>query len=136
MIVLIILVQLIGLRNVNSQANHQMGSVISNLNKNFIPGDRIISGELYTYFDGSYYNRTGSEILLYTGGGRPNGFGESGLIYNRGIYIDSYDELKPGRVWVIGKTGEHDYYKNIPSNWRLINTYSGGYSELRLYQIQ
>lgn len=134
--VLVVLAQLIGLRNVNSQANHQMGQVIQKLNSNYMPGDTIISGELYTYFDGSYYNATGSKIYLYTGPGRPNGYGESGLIYDKNVYVDSYGNFKPGRVWLIGKTGEHDYYKDIPSNWKLLNTYTGGYSELRLYQIQ
>lgn len=134
--VLIILTQLVGLRNVNSQANHKMGQVMSNLNAKFTTGDTIISGELYTYFDGSYYNNTGSRIFLYTGGGRPNGYGESGLIYDKGVYLDSYRDVKSGRVWLIGKTGQHDYYSNIPSNWKLIDTYSEGYSELRLYQIQ
>ena len=133
---LIILTQAVGLRNVNSQANHKMGQVMSNLNANFTSGDIIISGELYTYFDGSYYNNTGAKIYLYTQGGRPNGYGESGLIYDKDVYVDSYNQFKNGRVWLIGKTGQHDYYSNIPSNWKLVDTYTGGYSELRLYQIQ
>lgn len=133
---LVILTQLVGLRNVNAQANHQMRQVMQNLNSNYRSGDNIVSGELYTYFDGSYYNDTGSKIYLYTGGGRPNGYGESGLIYDKDIYTDSYGGFKTGRVWLIGKTGEHAYYKDIPSNWKLLASYSGGYSELRLYQIQ
>lgn len=134
--IVVVLAQLVGLRNVNSQANHQMGQVIQKLNSNYTPGDTIISGELYTYFDGSYYNKTGEAMLLYTGQGRPNGYGESGLIYDKGTYLDSYSSLKSGRVWVLGKTGEHRYYDDIPANWKLLQEFSRGYSELRLYQIQ
>ena len=134
--VIVVLTQVVGLRNVNSQANHKMGQVMSNLNTKFVAGDTIVSGELYTYFDGSFYNKTGSMMYLYTGGGRPNGYGESGLIYDKGVYIDNYSEFKKGRIWLIGKTGQHDYYNNIPANWKLLETYVAGYSELRLYQIQ
>ena len=134
--VIIILVQLVGLRNVNAQANHKMSEVVGYINSGFMVGDSIVSGELYTYFDGSYYNSTGSTILLYTGSGRPNGYGESGLIFDKGVYLDSYNELSSKRVWVLGKTGQHSYFDNVPSNWKLLESYSAGYSAVRLYQIQ
>ena len=128
--------QLVGIRNVNSQSNHQMSTVMSGLESSFKPDDKLIAGELYVYFDSSYYNRTGLDIFLYTKQGRPNGYGESGLIYDKGIYLDSYNDIQSGRVWVIGKTGQHDYYDQVPSSWKLVSTFSAGYSEARLYQIQ
>lgn len=137
--VLLLFTQLIGIRNVNSQASHNIRSVMSELNKQFESGDVIVAGELYVYFDGSFYNTTNQKILLFTGNGRPNGFGESGLIYDRDVYLDSFSDLKgkvTGRVWIIGKTGDRAYYKQIPSNWRLLASYQAGYSEVRLYQIQ
>ena len=134
--VIIILVQLVGLRNVNAQANHKMSEVAGRINSGFMVGDSIVSGELYTYFDGSYYNSTGTTILLYSGSGRPNGYGESGLIFDKGVYLDSYNELSSKRVWVLGKTGQHSYFDNVPSNWKLLESYSAGYSAVRLYQIQ
>jgi len=134
--VLIVLLQLVGIRNVYAQANHQMSRVMEYVNSNYKPGDKIVAGELYVYFDGTYYNNTGNSFLLYTGGGRPNGYGESGLIYDKNVYLDNYSQLGEGRIWIIGKTGEHSYYDNIPSSWKLISTVSGGYSEARLYQIQ
>ena len=134
--VIVVSIQLIGIRNVYAQANHQMSRVMNFVNDNFKPGDRIVAGELYVYFDGTYYNNTGDTFLLFTGGGRPNGYGESGLIYDKNVYLDSYSQIPNGRVWLVGKTGSHSYYDNVPSNWKLINTISAGYSEARLYQIQ
>ncbi len=128
--------QLVGLRNVNSQAGHRMDSVMGRLTQGFMPGDQVVAGELYVYFDGSFYNSTQSPLFLYTGNGRPNGFGESGLIYDKNIYIDSYSQISRGRVWLLGKTGSHSYYDQIPSNWVLVESYTAGYSEIRLYQIQ
>lgn len=137
--VLLLITQLIGVRNVNSQASHNMHSVMSELNNQFKSGDVIVAGELYVYFDGSFYNTTNQKILLFTGNGQPNGFGESGLIYDRDVYLNSLGDLKgeaTGRVWIVGKTGDQAYYKQIPSNWQLLATYQAGYSEVRLYQIQ
>lgn len=137
--VLLLATQIIGIRNVNSQATHQMQNVMNKLNGQFKSGDVIVAGELYVYFDGSFYNSANQKILLFTGGGRPNGFGESGLIYDRDVYLDSLDSLKAesaGMVWVIGKTGDQNYYNQIPSNWQLVASYRAGYSEVRLYQIQ
>jgi uncharacterized membrane protein len=133
---IIVLIQLVGIRNVYAQSNHQMSRVMGFINQNYQSGDRIISGELYVYFDGSYYNKTGSNFLLYTGNGRPNGYGESGLIYDKNVYLDNLRNIPSGRVWILGKTGDQSYYKNLPSNWKLIETTSAGYSEARLYQIQ
>ena len=133
---IIVLIQLVGIRNVYAQSNHQMSRVMVFINQNYQAGDRIISGELYVYFDGSYYNKTGSNFLLYTGNGRPNGYGESGLIYDKNVYLDNLRNIPSGRVWILGKTGDQSYYKNLPSNWKLIETTSAGYSEARLYQIQ
>lgn len=133
----VVLVEVAGVRNVISQSNHQMGQVMQTLNQSYQAGDRIISGELYTYFDGSYYNHTGAQMQLYAPA-PPNGYGESSLLYKNAdqIYLSSYDQMQPGRVWVVGKTGEHPYYDQIPVNWKLLQEREGGYSEVRLYQIQ
>jgi uncharacterized membrane protein len=135
---LICAVEVAGIRNVYTQSNHQMRAEMSILNDSYHSGDIIISGELYTYFDGSYYNTTGQRILLYTGAtGTPNGYGESGLIYNQDVYLSQFRQVPAGtRVWLIGKTGEHDYYNQIPVNWQLQQESESGYSEIRLYQVK
>ncbi len=133
----VVVVEIIGIRNVISQSNHQMGQVMQTLNQNYQAGDRIISGELYTYFDGSFYNHTGTQMQLYAPT-TPNGYGESSLLYRNAdqIYLSSFDQMQPGRVWIVGKTGQHDYYDHIPSNWQLLKQAEGGYSEVRLYEVK
>lgn len=135
----IVAIQLVGIFNVYSQASHRMRVVMDELNSHFQSGDIIVAGELYVYFDSSFYNTTNQKLLLFTGNGQPNGFGESGLIYDRDVYTDSLGDLQgelSGRVWLIGKTGDRDYYHQIPSNWQLLMSFQAGYSEVRLYQIQ
>lgn len=133
---MVISLELVGIRNVYSQSSHRMQNVMGKLNKDFQPTDRIIAGELYVYFDGSFYNKTDQLIYLYTGKSKPNGYGESGLLYDQSIYLDSFGDINQGRVWVIGKTGEQAYFNSIPKSWNQLEQYSAGYSEVRLYQVQ
>lgn len=137
--VTLLIIQLIGVYNVQSQSSHQMQTVMNEINTQFQSGDIIVASELYVFFDGSFYNTTDQKILLFTGNGRPNGYGESGLIFDRNVYLDSLEGLRgslTGRVWVIGKTGDQHYYQQIPSDWHLLQSHQAGYSEVRLYQIQ
>ncbi len=137
MVAVVCLVEVVGIRNVYVQSSHQMAAEMAVVNAGYQAGDAIVSGELYTYFDGSYYNHTGQRMLLYTAGGTPNGYGESALLYDQNVYLPSYANLPVGgRVWLVGKTGEHDYYDQVPNNWHLLQQAQAGYSEIRFYQIQ
>lgn len=132
----VLVMQALGIRNVYSQSSHKMQNVIDRLNQSFQPTDSIVASELYVYFDGSYYNKTGQKIYLYTGNTKPNGYGESGLLYEKSVYVESLSDISSNRVWLIGKTGDQTYYNSLPSNWTLLDQYSDGYSEVRLYQLQ
>jgi uncharacterized membrane protein len=132
----VMVVLLTGVRNVYAQSSHHMREVYSVVNTDYVPHDRLIAGELYTYFDGSFYNHTDQPMQLYTGFGRPNGYGESGLIYDKNIYVDNWAAVPKGRVWIIGKTGDQRYFSNLPSNWQLVKTEADGYSVAKLYQVQ
>ncbi len=133
--ILVLSTEIIGVRNVYVQSNHQMSSVMSMVNSNYQSGDKIIAGEMYVYFDGRFYNHTSQKMLLYTANSNLNGYGESGLLYDQNIYMNSFTQFKKGsRVWLVGKTGEHDYYNQVPVSWQLLQQYSAGYSETRLYQ--
>jgi mannosyltransferase len=135
---LIILTFAIGIRNVYAQATHDMRGVAGYVNRHYKAGDIVISGELYTYFDFSYYNQTGQTAKLLSPDGL-SGYGESSLLYDRAdqIVAAGYGEVHPttGRAWLIGKPGEHDYY-NVPPNWQFVDRYESADSEARLYQIQ
>lgn len=134
----IISLECIGVRNVYSQSNHQVRTTMAELNSQYQPNDVLLAGELYTYFDGSYYNKTGQKMLLYTkNNDQINGYGESGLLYDKNVYIDSYSQIPVGaRVWLIGKTLDRAYYDQIPTSWQLLQQYTAGYSEVRLYQVK
>ena len=134
--ILIIAMQLIGIRNVYSQSSHRVDVVMQKLNTGYNENDNIVAGELYVYFDGSYYNKTGQKIYLYTGKTKPNGYGESGLLYDKSVYLDSFGSVDSDRVWILGKTGDQGYYQSVPDTWKLLESYSAGYSEVRLYQVQ
>lgn len=141
----VIIIELIGIRNVYSQASHRMVAIAQEVNSGYAADDVILAGELYVYFDFSYYNRTGVLPRLFTPRhddgsiNHPNGYGESGLLYDRAqqIYLDDLITIAPGRrVWLIGKTGAKTYYDKLPDNWQLLRHERAGYSEVRLYQVQ
>lgn len=125
-----------GLSPINTQANHQMRAVGATVSDAYQPGDYLVSGELYTYFDFSYYNKTGAELHLLSA--EPvSGYGETSLIIDRQdtIVVPSLEAIPESaqRIWVIGKTGEHDYFSNVPANWQLVTSVEAGDSAARLY---
>jgi len=159
---LVIAICLIGVVEVGLQARHDMRSVARSVDQQWQPGDEIVSAELYTYFDFSYYcskcfdvrneqvwsNQATIEIYpppytvlrLSTIGGRPNGYGESALLQDRAeeIYVDKLESVKPlsGRIWLIGKPGDKGYWQTIPANWSLDNSYVSESTEARVYTVR
>jgi hypothetical protein len=51
-----------------------MGGAGALVNREYRPGDMIVSAELYTFFDFSYYNHTGQPVHLLS----PEPFGQYG----------------------------------------------------------
>jgi mannosyltransferase len=138
-IAVLVVTFLIGISNVYNQATHQMRYIGELVSQAYRPGDEIVSGELYTYFDFSYYNHTGHLLKLLEPDG-VTGYGESSLLYDRAdqIVVQNYTELHPasGHVWVIGKTGQHDYFDDVPGNWTPIGPhYTAGYSAAQEYAV-
>jgi mannosyltransferase len=128
-----------GIGGVYYQGSHQMKKIGEVVNSGFQPGDIIISGELYTFFDFSYYNHTGEQTKLWSKNG-VNGYGETSLIYDRAdqIVVRRLSDLRPasGFIWVVGKTGSKEYYDHVPSNWYAVGdkqTFSG--SAVQKYQV-
>ncbi len=129
-----------GIKNVYAQSNHQMRTVAKVVNERFQPGDIVISGELYTYFDFSYYNHTGQVAKLLAPGG-VNGYGESSLLYDRAdqIVVKSYASIHPPshHIWIVGKTGPHDYFAHIPANWTAVGPhFEAGYVAAQEYLVK
>ncbi len=147
----------IGVGNVARQATHSMGSVGTYINDRYTPGDSLMAAELYTYFDFSYYCNSCSDshnlqkqtnpasstqLLLNTSAssyGKPNGYGESSLLYDRAesIYADNLSTIRPasGRLWLVGKP-DAKYWQATPAAWKQLDQVKTNSSEARLYQVQ
>lgn len=122
-----------GIRNVYLQSNHKMSLVGDFTNTQYRNGDLLISGELYTYLDFSYYNNTNQPVYLFAPNG-VSGYGETSLFYDqKHLVIRSYNDIPNKRIWIVGKVGDKDYYQQVPSTWKLDKTYRAKDSEVRLY---
>ena len=127
---------LIGISVVGNSAAHQMGGAGALVNREYQPGDMIISAELYTFFDFSYYNHTGQPVHLLS----PEPFGQYGewsLIHDKEteLRVAKLSDINAPRVWLVGKTGERDYFgKDVPSSWRVVTEFRGGDTVVRLYE--
>jgi len=136
--VVFIAILIFGIFRVNTTENHGMREVNDFIKNGYGIGDEIAAGELYVYFDASYYNKTDETLKLYAD---PNsirqGFGESSLIYDQTdkIVINDLTKLNPesNRVWLIGKPWR-DYYKKIPSHWQELKNFKKDDSAVTLYK--
>lgn len=134
LLVLVLVIFGYGISNVYRQSSHQMREVAQFSNQDYRAGDQIISGELYTYLDYSYYNSTNQPVYLYAPKGI-SGYGETSLIYNQPqLVVESFSNVAAPRIWLVGKTGDKSYYQEVPTDWKLLGTKKAGDSEIRLYQ--
>lgn len=107
---LIIGILLFGNYLMHKEVNHQMRALTQVVKLQSQEGDLLVSGELYTHLDGSYYLGYGN---LYFMSEPVDGFGETSLYYDQ---QENYLLKKPKvteykRVWLIGKSGK-DYWAN------------------------
>ncbi len=136
-VAVLVLTFAVGIRNVYSQAVHKMAAVGSYVNAGYQPGDEIVSGELYTYFDFSYYNHTGQTAKLIAAEG-VSGYGETSLLYDRSaaLVVDDFSHVHPlsGRIWVVGKPGPNDDFK-VPASWKLLDQFQAADSKVEHFQV-
>lgn len=138
-------VELVGLNNDYSVDDKQFDTLVSYVNQHYAASDRIVVSDLFWYFSYVYYNRTGSEPLLYTPklangtSGRPNNYGFGTLVDQHAdkIYLDSLDALPAGsaRVWLISNSEPPDDFSSIPDNWTKVTELKVGDTKARLYSI-
>jgi mannosyltransferase len=115
-IVLTVAIFAVGIYNVNRQGTHQMRQLTGAIAANFQPGDNLLAGDFYTFFDFSYYAKQfklSSPVLAYV----PNQFpgcceGRSLLADQPQLVLKSFNNEHPasGYIWVIGHPGAHDYF--------------------------
>lgn len=121
LVVLVGLVFSIGIANVYSHATHPMRALAVAIDKQIMPGDALVNGDFYTYFDYHYYNHTGITNMAYVPSGLPVYFEGKSMLYDRPeAQLKNFADLHPasGFVWIIGRTGEHDYFGSaLPATW-------------------
>ena len=115
------------------------------MNREFVAGDRIVTGDRLWYLSYVYYNRTPARPLLYAPpladgrSTRPNDYGFGTLIEDggRGVYLDSLATLPQGtcRVWLVMSRVDSDEFPVIPPTWRRMAGQGGGDAQAVLYQI-
>lgn len=125
----------IGSKNIAEALWNNTNTAMSHISSNSKDSDTIISSEIYTYFHTSYYNRTNREIVLLKPKEELGWVGEWGLIKKLNTpEINSLDQVKAPRVWLISRTKTHDdYKKQIPASWQLQQEFHEGDLIIGLY---
>ncbi|MBW6431843.1 glycosyltransferase family 39 protein [Patescibacteria group bacterium] len=101
---------LVGNYIMHIDVNHQMRALSRVVSNQSRTGDLLVSGELYTHLDGSYYLGYGNLFFI----SEPvDGYGETSLYYDQQEeYIISQNQVAThDRVWLIGKSRK-DYWGN------------------------
>lgn len=129
-----------GVINIHQLDRHHMDQVASYIQQRYEPGDFILSGEIYTFFDYNYYNKTGAQTHLWSREG-VNGYSESSLIYDRAdeIVVKNLEDIQPpsGKVWVVGKPYHTEYYEQVPPTWhKLGSRFEVADSSVQLFLVE
>jgi hypothetical protein len=110
---------LVGGAVMHIETNHQMKALSEEVKKQQKEGDVVLSGELYTFLDGTYY--FGDKKVSFLSDS-VNGYGESSLFYDKQRdYLVSREKLSSlgNRIFVIGKNGDKDYFSEcLWSGWK------------------
>lgn len=121
LVVLVGLVFSIGIANVYSHSTHPMRALAEAIQRQIMPGDDLVNGDFCTYFDYRYYNHTGIANMAYVPGGFPGCCEGKSMLYDHPeSQLKNFADLHPdsGFVWIIGRTGEHDYFGSaLPATW-------------------
>ena len=109
---------------------------MNHIDENIQSSDVIISGEIYTYFHTSYYNRTNKEIILLKPKEELGWVGEWGLIKKLNTpEISSLESVKAPRIWLILREKTYDEYKKqVPPYWQLKQEFHDGDLIIGLYE--
>jgi len=110
---------LVGGAVMHVETNHQMKALSEEVKKQQKEGDVVLSGELYTFLDGTYY--FGDKKIRFLSDS-VNGYGESSLFYDQQKdYLVSKEKLSElgDRIFVVGKNGDKDYFSEcLWSGWK------------------
>lgn len=144
-----LLATLLGLESIGLQRTYetptdeQFDGMARYVNAQYRPGDRIVVDDILWYLTLRYYNRTGSDLLLYTApaedgsSGRPGIYGFGSLIDDRPqAFIDRLADLPPdsGRVWLVMSRYNDQEIPDVPPSWRRVGQHAGGEVQAILFE--
>jgi len=138
-------VELVGVHNnATVDPNDQFDVMVDHINRNFVSGDRIVTSDMLWYLSYVYYNRTDTQVRLYTPptadghSTRPNHYG-FGTLVSDDVYVDRLGDLPKDsvRVWLIGDLDPEvpDPFVPLPSTWQLREQTHAGGANARLFVL-
>jgi hypothetical protein len=109
---LVLVILLFGNIQMHIDTSHRMKALSEAVKKEMRPGDIVLSGELYTFLDGTYYFGDKKIRLISS---KVDGYGESSLFYDQQEqYVVSESEAvalgTQNRIFIVGKTGDKKYF--------------------------
>lgn len=144
-----LLVTLLGLqglglwRDQTRESSEQFDGMVAYVNAHYHAGDRVVVDDILWYLAFRYYNRTGSEPLLYTApapdgsSGRPGRYGFGSLIDDRQhSFVDRLADLPQdqGRVWLVMSRYNDQEIPDVPATWRRVAQHAGGEVQALLFE--
>ncbi|MFS2127879.1 glycosyltransferase family 39 protein [Pseudomonas sp. Pseusp97] len=130
-------------RAYETDPDEQFDGMVAYVNAHYRAGDRVVVDDILWYLAFRYYNRTGSEPLLYTApaddgsSGRPGEYGFGSLIDDRQhSFVDRLADLPrdEGRVWLVMSRYNDQEIPDVPTSWRRIAQHAGGEVQALLFE--
>lgn len=130
-------------RALETDPDEQFDGMVAYVNAHYRAGDRVVVDDILWYLAFRYYNRTGSEPLLYTApaddgsSGRPGEYGFGSLIDDRQhSFVDRLADLPrdDGRVWLVMSRYNDQEIPDVPAHWRRIAQHAGGEVQALLFE--
>ncbi|MFR0690073.1 glycosyltransferase family 39 protein [Enterobacterales bacterium AE_CKDN230030158-1A_HGKHYDSX7] len=130
-------------RAYETNPDEQFDGMVAYVNAHYRAGDRVVVDDILWYLAFRYYNRTGSEPLLFTApapdgsSGRPGHYGFGSLIDDRQhSFVDRLADLPKddGRVWLVMSRYNDAEIPDVPGSWRRIARHAGGEVQALLFE--
>ncbi len=118
--------------------------ILRQVGERYEPGDLIVVNGLFWYYSADFYNRTGSQLLVYekgsagdSSGRSPMSYGWPSLVYPQSerLYVPDMSKLAPrsGRIWWVGVGSLGNPARAIPNGWKPVAQLHKGVAFAVLY---
>jgi len=121
--------------------------ILREVGERYRAGDVIVVRGLFWYYSADFYNRTGSELLVYENGSAGDSSGQSPMSYgwpslvypqSQRLYVPDMSKLVPrsGRVWWVGVGALSSDESAIPNGWKSLAQLDKGTAFAVLYATE